>query len=250
MILIKPLEDGPLAEALKQAARRTFLTFNGVGACRMDFRMDATGIPNLLDVNFAFSIFSPEGHYATADYIPRHDRMGASNFLRHLIREGLARHAARRVPFTIDRDSIEGYGIRAARGFRTGEVIFPGEARQHRLVTRRRALSTRPQHEIGWFRRYGVPVSSEVFIIWDERPSAWAPQNHSCDANTCYIGLDVVARRDIAPGEGLTLDCATYMDDEMEPFDCRCGASCCRGVIRGRAGSSIDARERESAPGT
>jgi D-alanine-D-alanine ligase-like ATP-grasp enzyme len=238
-----PLEDGPLLDALTDAARRVFLTFNGVGPCRMDFRIGADGSPNLLDVNFAFSIFYPEGHYATADYILQHTPMSAADFLRHLIREGLARFAASRPTFTVHGDGIEGYGIRAARDFKAGDVLFPGQARKHRLVTRSHALSTWPPQELGWLRQYGVPLSPEVFIMWDDSPAAWAPQNHSCEANTGYVGLDVVALRDMAKGEELTLDYASFMGSDMEPFDCRCGAASCRRVIRGAAGNTIEARE-------
>jgi len=46
-------------------------------------------------------------------------------------------------------------------------------------------------------------------------------------------GLDVVARRDIAPGEAITLDYATYSDEIMTPFECECGSPLCRKLIRG-----------------
>lgn len=70
-------------------------------------------------------------------------------------------------------------------------------------------------------------------------PEKWAPQNHSCDSNTAFRGLDVVALRDIAAGEELTLDYAMFCDESMTPFDCQCGSAACRGRIRGRPGNSV-----------
>lgn len=61
-------------------------------------------------------------------------------------------------------------------------------------------------------------------------------QNHSCDPNTAFVGLNVVARRAIAPGEELTIDYGTFYDETMAEFECRCGSQNCRGRIAGRAG--------------
>ena len=83
------------------------------------------------------------------------------------------------------------------------------------------------------FRRYAYPVGKEVFIIWDNNPAEWAPQNHSCNANTHFDGLNVVASRNICEGEELTLDYATFLDEYMEPFQCNCGEKNCRKVING-----------------
>jgi len=94
------------------------------------------------------------------------------------------------------------------------------------------------------FRRYAYPVSNEVFLLWDEDPSGWAPQNHSCDANTVYDGLNLFALRTIQAGEELTLDYATFLDKSMEPFHCNCGTANCRGLIMGLPNNSITEREK------
>jgi D-alanine-D-alanine ligase len=70
-----------------------FNAFAGRGYCRMDFRLDAAGVPNVIDTNFTCSVFYAEGYYGTADYILRHDGFGTANFLRHIVGEGIARHA-------------------------------------------------------------------------------------------------------------------------------------------------------------
>jgi D-alanine-D-alanine ligase len=46
-------------------------------------------------------------------------------------------------------------------------------------------------------------------------------------------GLNMIATRDIATGEELTLDYALFLDKEMEPFQCQCGSAQCRGIIKG-----------------
>jgi D-alanine-D-alanine ligase len=230
-----PCPPGALNEALKDAARKIFRTFKGVGYCRMDFRMDAAGRLYFLDANFACSIFYPEGSYGTADYILQNDPLGASGFLRLIIAEALARHAARRKPYEVAGDGLIGYGIRASRPIAEGEAVFIGEERYQRLATRAHVEAEWPPEEQAWFRQYAYPVGAEVYVLWDDRPGDWAPQNHSCAPNTAYRGLDVVALRPIAKGEELTLDYATFMSTAMEPFACRCGSPKCRGVISGQA---------------
>jgi D-alanine-D-alanine ligase len=87
--------EADLEAALMDAARRVFRAFDGRGYCRMDFRLDAAGVPNIIDANFTCSVFYAEGHYGTADYILQHDGYGTANFLRHIVGEGIDRHAVR-----------------------------------------------------------------------------------------------------------------------------------------------------------
>jgi SET domain-containing protein len=75
-----------------------------------------------------------------------------------------------------------------------------------------------------------------VFVLWDTEPSGWAPQNHSCDPNTAFVGLNLVAQRDIRHGEELTVDFSTFYDRHMTPFECACGSPRCRGRIVGGEG--------------
>jgi D-alanine-D-alanine ligase len=94
------------------------------------------------------------------------------------------------------------------------------------------------------FRHYAYPVSSEVYILWDERAENWAPQNHSCEASTAYDGLNVVALRDVRRGEELTLDYADVLDETAAPFACTCGSARCRGTIKGSRDNTVTAREQ------
>lgn len=241
-----PVQDPELDALLRSAATAVFRNFAGVGYCRIDFRMKSDGIPLLMDVNFACSVLYPEGSYGTADYILLGDGLGQAGFLRHIIAEGIARYRKTRKAYEVFGSALSGYGIRARIPLRAGEVVFRGEERPQRIATRRHVRNNWHERDIETFRRYAYPVSGQVRILWDERPEDWAPQNHSCEPNTGYRGLDVVALRDVAIGEELTLDYETFCNEDMAPFDCACGASTCRGRITGRPGNSVDLREREA----
>ena len=81
-------------------------------------------------------------------------------------------------------NSIAGYGIYASRDIKKGEMIFKGEGKSQRIITKRFVEKNWNEDEKLHFRRYAYPVSEELFILWDEDPSEWAPQNHSCEPNT------------------------------------------------------------------
>lgn len=57
--------------------------------------------------------------------------------------------------------------------------------------------------------------------------------NHSCDPNSGFKnGLDLVALRDILPGEEITWDYSTAIDEsDFAGFPCSCGVSVCRGKV-------------------
>ncbi len=60
--------------------------------------------------------------------------------------------------------------------------------------------------------------------------------NHSCDSNLWMADeATVVARRDIAAGEELTLDYALHTANPEWELDglCNCGSPLCRGTVRG-----------------
>lgn len=59
--------------------------------------------------------------------------------------------------------------------------------------------------------------------------------NHSCDPNLWHQdATTVTARRDIAPGEELTIDYATHTGVESWSMTCDCGTPACRRVVTGK----------------
>ena len=89
--------------------------------------------------------------------------------------------------------------------------------------------------------RFSVQLDDDVHIEVDARVSAdellarhyWRYLNHGCEPNVMLRGAQVLALRDIGQNEELVFDYETTEFEMAEPFQCRCGASTCRGLIRG-----------------
>jgi D-ala D-ala ligase C-terminus/SET domain len=236
--------DPHLEARLKAAATQIFRSFGGVGYARLDFRVNDQGRLFFLEINFTCSVFYTDGFEGSADYILKFDGFGQENFLRHIIKEGISRYGRRQKKYIMKGNSIAGYGIYATRDISSNDVIFKGEELSQRIVTRRHVDENWNIQEKEIFAKYAYPLSNEVYLLWDNNPGGWAPQNHSCNPNTGYSGLNVIALRFIKKGEELTLDYASFLDETMEPFNCRCGASNCRGLITGFAHNSVTEREK------
>ena len=237
-------DDPELEEKLKAASRKIFLGFGAVGYGRMDFRVNDKNEIYFLEVNFTCSVFYSDGMEGSADFILKFDGIGQAGFLKHIIKEAIARHQRKQKCYEVKGNSISGFGIYANRGIPAGEIIFNGEEKPQRLVTLRNVKQNWSEVDKEHFRRYAYPISKEVFIMWDNDPSEWAPQNHSCDANCMYDGLNVVTLRTIRKNEELTLDYAQFLDKSMEPFHCNCKSENCRGLIMGLPNNSITEREK------
>lgn len=239
-----PVTDKLLDQQLRQAAEKIFTAFKGVGYARLDFRMNADGELFFLEINFTCSVFYSDGYEGSADYILKHDGFGQSNFLRHIIDEGISRHGEKQKKYAVKGNAIAGYGIYATQDIAVGQPIFKGEEKGQRIVTRRHVEQYWTAAEKETFRRYAYPISDEVFLLWDNNPAEWAPQNHSCNPNTAYDGLNVLSLRAILKGEELTLDYASFLDENMEPFQCHCGSANCRSTITGMPKNTITEREK------
>lgn len=158
------------------------------------------------------------------------------------LRDAGTQHLAPIFQVKLHEDSRKGYHLCAARTLKKGEVVFADEGRSFAMVTR-------PHVERYWndrlkktFTEYAWPLDSDghLYAIWEEDPLRWRPINHSCDPNCIFDAphsLNVVAAREIAAGEDLNMDYATFCDETMKPFQCICGAPCCRGLIAPDAAS-------------
>ncbi len=243
-----PVHDEQLRMQLQHASQRIFTAFGGVGYARLDFRMNAANELFFLEINFTCSVFYSDGYEGSADHILKYDGIGQAGFAQHIINEGIARHQRKQQPYRIQGDGVSGYGIFATQTLAADDLVFCGEEQAHRLVTKRHVHSHWNKDSQRDFRRYALPLSDNVYALWSENPLHWSPQNHSCNANTAYDGLNVIATRAIAVSEELTLDYALLMNEESESFHCSCGAASCRGVIRGVRGNSLSALEAAGNP--
>jgi D-alanine-D-alanine ligase len=228
-----PVTDKVLAKKLQDIGAQIFMSFNGVGYGRMDFRMNEKGEIFFLEINFTCSVFYAEGYEGSADYILQHDGAGQRGFLERIIIEGMARFERKQKKYTIKGNAISGYGMYAKFDLPKGTLLFKGEEKAQRIVTKKFVDENWDEREKNYFRRYAYPIGNDVYILWALEPEEWSPQNHHCDANCEYEGLNVFTNRDIKKGQELTLDYAYFLDHTMEPFSCACGSLKCRGLIKG-----------------
>lgn len=226
-----PCTDTQLNERLRHHAINIFKGFNGVGYARLDFRMDVAGNIYFLEINFTCSVFYKDGYEGSADYILKNDPIGQKGFLMNIINEGMARHKLKQKKYTVKRNAISGYGIYANQVLHQSDLIFQGEGKSQRIISKKYVDQHWNESEKLSFRQYAYPIGPDVYILWDNDPKEWAPQNHSCSPNTHYEGLNVIASRQISKGEELTLDYAYLLDESAEPFECHCGHSNCRKFI-------------------
>lgn len=242
--------DGHLEKKVRAATEKIFRAFNGVGYARMDFRLDESDNLFFLEANFACSIFYEDKWAGSADFILEYDGIGHSVFLKLMIEEGIERHKRRQKLYERRQNAVEGYGIYAVQQINKGKIVFQGEEKAQRMATKRHIQKTWSDAQITDFKRYAYPVSDAVYLLWDNNPAEWSPQNHSCHANTRYDGLNVVALRAIKKDEELTLDYADFLDDTAETFACSCGAKNCRGIVGGTKKNSVTKREKNNVERT
>jgi D-alanine-D-alanine ligase-like ATP-grasp enzyme len=228
-----PVTDARLSERLCRAAGEVFQALSGDGYARCDFRMNSAGEVFFLEINPNCSIFYPEGSYGSADLILANERSGHRRFLSHLLDCAIRRACKRRTPYQILFRKDSGFGLFATQCIGAGSVVDAQEGRAHNLVSRSHVEQTWTNPMQLLFRKYAWAIGNEIYGIWSDNPGNWRPINHSCDPNVEMKGLDVVARRDIHPGEQLTIDYAAFCGPDMEIFQCRCGSPMCRGTIVG-----------------
>jgi D-alanine-D-alanine ligase-like ATP-grasp enzyme len=228
-----PVEDPELDDALRQMSADFFVGMRGAGFGRCDIRVDDDGRPFILEINPNCGIYYPPTDPGSADLCLLHDPAGHEGFTRQVVAAGLARHRRQQRGWQVLPQPAGDYAVVATRSFEPGERIIVLEEQPHHLVTLSHVETTWNGRERDWFARYGWPLTDEVWVMWSPDPEDWRPVNHGCDPTAWLDGLDVVARKPIHPGEEITLDYATFYDERMPSFTCRCGSPECRGIIRG-----------------
>jgi SET domain-containing protein len=119
---------------------------------------------------------------------------------------------------------IEGTGLFARAPIRAGEVVIRLDGREIDDATL--AGLTPPYSSL-------TIAEGRHLLIDPAHPVRYG--NHSCDPNLWHEdAVTIVARRDVAPGEELTIDYATHTGVEDWVMACRCGRPGCRGRVTGR----------------
>ena len=119
---------------------------------------------------------------------------------------------------------VKGRGVRATRSYRMRDAVcvFAGP-----LLTLRECAD-------GWLADHSLQIDDDLYM----GPSGGVDDlfNHSCNPN-CGLRIDgvdvlLVAIRHIKPGDEITFDYSTTMDDGDWEMPCACGEPGCRGVVR------------------
>lgn len=228
-----PVKDQALAARLQEITARLFVGLNGVGYGRTDIRMNADGELFVLEINPNCGLFYQLDDPGSADLVLMNDPAGHQGFVDTILRSAFLRQQKAQKPWKLLLDRHCQYGMYATRAIHPGEVVEAYEEQPHVLVSKSHVLRHWDEQRKRWFAQYAYPLNDEVYVMWSANPEDWKPLNHSCDPNCWLDGLNLVARRAIAPGEQITVDYATFCGPEMEEFICTCNAPNCRGIIRG-----------------
>jgi SET domain-containing protein len=124
---------------------------------------------------------------------------------------------------------IHGRGLFAAQPIARGEIVA---VKGGHVLTRPQWTALEPT-----LGAAEIQISEDLVIApvrRDHRDGSMLFTNHSCDPNLAIQGqIVLVAMRDIAPGDELTIDWATTDDGEYE-LRCACGSPHCRGIVTGK----------------
>lgn len=228
-----PVTDPALIARLEEMGKKVFLGVEGVSYGRCDIRMNAAGELFILEINPNCGIFYPPEAMGSADLALLHDPRGHKHFVDMIFRAAFQRARKQRKKWQVVLNSAQRYGVYATCAIAAGAIIEAMEERPHLLVSRQHVEHHWNPRQKAWFARYAHPLTDELYVMWGNEPSQWQPINHSCDPNGWLDGLNLVARRAIAPGEEITIDYGAFHNETMAAFTCTCGAPNCRGVIRG-----------------
>jgi SET domain-containing protein len=133
-------------------------------------------------------------------------------------------------------ETIEGRGMFAAQLIKKGElvVLWGGD------VVDRAGFEKLGEHQ----KRQSAQAEEGLYLVSSKPgPGDWI--NHSCDPNAGLNGqIAVVAMRDIAPGEEVTIDYAMCDGDPTDSFECLCGSPKCRHIVTGNDWRLPELQER------
>ena len=124
---------------------------------------------------------------------------------------------------------IQGQGLFARVAISTGEIVA---VKGGHVLTGSQWSALEPT-----LGAAEIQLADDLFIApvrADHRAGSMLYTNHSCDPNLAIQGqIVLVAMRDVAAGEELTIDWAT-IDDGDHRMTCHCGSPRCRGIVTGK----------------
>lgn len=89
---VSPVDDPLLDARLRDVSARFFVALRGASFGRCDIRVDASGVPFMLEINPNCGVYYLPADYGSADLCLAHDPEGHAGFTRQLIRAALRRH--------------------------------------------------------------------------------------------------------------------------------------------------------------
>jgi uncharacterized protein len=129
---------------------------------------------------------------------------------------------------TVAPSAIDGQGLYAADDLEAGTVVI--------RLAGRLVSSAELAELLGSAQAAGGGSYVDTITVFDDRhlvlPSGSIVHygNHSCDPNLWHVGpYEIAARRNVGPGEELTVDYATNSAAPGFAMRCRCRSSLCRG---------------------
>jgi len=136
--------------------------------------------------------------------------------------------------------AIDGQGVHAVEAIAGGEVV----AVKGGHIVDGTAVAGLPKA----IRDSAFPIAADCFLAalaHGEYDGVMMRVNHSCEPNVGMGGnVVLVAMRDIAAGEELTIDYALFLADPGFAMACRCGTAACRGMVRGTDWMRTDLQAR------
>lgn len=233
-----PKDDPALAQMIDVTRKSFREMMGGVGYGRCDLRIDRSrNKVYFLEINPNCGIMYPPTQESSADWILKlTGPTGHRDFALLQVHEAIARNIRERILFKRDFDAKRGFHLRASEKISKGTTIFNDEGRSFRLCTKPHVDKYWDKHDQEAFGSSSWPIGSDrhYYAIWDTHPAEWRSFNHSCEPNMAFgpnRSLNVLAIRDIALNEELTMDYRTFADDAMSPFQCNCGTPSCSGII-------------------
>lgn len=80
--------------------------------------------------------------------------------------------------------------------------------------------------------RLSVQIDKNLHAI-DDETTQFQYLNHNCSPNTYFKGEELIALKDLEPGDHVVFDYNSTEYELSNPFTCICGASNCKGIIKG-----------------